>query len=704
VDAEDEEPAGGSIDVATWLAGLGASIRDDARWVRDYLSRQPTLPVLANLSMAVYPSDPDNYVEAEQRRVSNQVEWVTWLALRLKAPVSDQTIGFDPVEFEELLRRLANLYAGLNFQGGPRHRRSEETPSDRVLSYAWLYHTHVRGHAYDHQIRDLDTELFSPFSTELRRDLGCDVSDVFEILDELKAIVTRQVNDLLDNAREHRADFVRLAAERGVTGRKAQDQVARAMRASWLYASIWNAFIVTPAAFGSPAKAEAVLKTFSMRFGSGGSSLPGPLREVRERPIIGLDDGSYLCHLGPILHLAVEGRLEATLEADPSSWPRYEIHRKEVVESRAARYLAQAMPRATVHRNTRYQGSDGKEYELDVLAVLDRTVIFCECKAGRMDWIGRRIGKARDVLRAGHDQGLRALDELATRGLELTTAEGLTVNLERDLDAFLVVVTLDEPVAWATNTKDAVEAELFRNRAVPWAINLASLELIADLVDLNSHVPLFLLRRSQLVNSGKLGPTDELDLFMCYCQNGLYFSKEDLEGYNQIALSSFTGPLDDYYLFRSGIRERPAQKPEVKMGGTPRFKSLLKRIEDQENAGWLDAAVTLMQLSSSGRSDFLKALRVRKRRGSRGGFTLFAEEVMVCIFCQPSAPRPLKAAAMQYAAANFVVSPCERCVVVAFNTNYPEGSLEAWTLSDADLPSTEEAESYLATLNRRPMR
>ena len=131
-------------------------VADAERQVRGMLGSLPTLPVLATLAFDILARNPDTYVEAEQRRIANELEWLTRVALELPEPVL-----LDPAQpvldgpayraLDEALSRLYEAVKDLLLSEHVRQGRREPSPLDEIRARSRLHLTTVRSLSYEHQ-------------------------------------------------------------------------------------------------------------------------------------------------------------------------------------------------------------------------------------------------------------------------------------------------------------------------------------------------------------------------------------------------------------------------------------------------------------------------------------------------------------------------------------------------------------------------
>jgi hypothetical protein len=157
--------------------------------------------------------------------------------------------------------------------------------------------------------------------------------------------------------------------------------------------------------------------------------------------------------------------------------------------------------------------------------------------------------------------------------------------------------------------------------------------VIADVIDLPSMFPHYVMRRLHIARQGILEAHDELDIFGYYLKEGLYIddlaknmSNED--GKIGMRLLSYTGQFDEYYAYVAGSRKKRAQKPTQKI--PLKLQTVLQRLETSGLPGHVEAAMTILDLCHTARLAFLrgveKARKISKRERRLSDITLTGEE------------------------------------------------------------------------------
>lgn len=696
--AEDVEVWNG---FSEWLSSLRIEVSKEVGEITVELRNLPTLPLLAQLSLAVHGGDPDDYSEAKTEYHSVGMEWATAVVLTLQEPRPIEEEGFAeslPV-MAEIPRRLRALFSSvLMLVQVP--RRQPTSPEGETLArlgaYSRSYHTVVRSPAYDFQERQLLDRLFRPFAESLRTLQGFTAQEALEFASRLPLLINDRLQELRREAREYAH---RVAPENELS----EDE--RLDASSWwgnLHLDL--IFNFEPADIcGDEAAAAAFLDAFSLGFGQSIAPRPADPNPVTRAPLVRLEGGRFFCHMAGLLLWAFRARFETVLKTDQGSWTKYERHRANLLEQLTEENLQKAMPAAKLERNLTFVDSEDRAGELDLLCTIDRTLILCESKAGTISPSARYGARLRRALKANlgvaHGQGLRAHRHIreGSAVFRRKDASELTIREEDYERLFIVLVTLDDISAFATNLSYLTAVGLFNEDPQPWATSVLDLETIADLCDLNVILPHFLVRRTALHRHGdKLHASDELDWFMHYLRQGLYFD-DDLHEIDGLHLSSHTGTLDDYYLFQQGVRTKPAHKPTINLERD--FRLLIEEVEKQRVPGWLEIALKLIDYGSPTRRLILRNIRDLRRKSKRAGRVLAAKgNSALMLYSLPGDADRLFGFMDRYAKAHIVSGNYSSAGVIGVSSLYPNLAPQFLFIqrSAPHMPTVSQAERTLS--------
>ena len=117
------------------------------------------------------------------------------------------------------------------------------------------------------------------------------------------------------------------------------------------------------------------------------------------------------------------------------------------------------------------------------------------------------------------------------------------------------------------------------------------------MVDLNVLLPHYLVRRARIASQPEFTAIEEMDWFMHFVDEALYFA-DDLDALGAVGLGSFTQPMDDYYEYIAGPRQKPATKPQVRMRA--KYRTLIRQLRGGRSAGMGKRRASPRQLRTGG--------------------------------------------------------------------------------------------------------
>jgi hypothetical protein len=119
--------------------------------------------------------------------------------------------------------------------------------------------------------------------------------------------------------------------------------------------------------------------------------------------------------------------------------------------------------------------------------------------------------------------------------------------------------------------------------------------VITEIVEGPAQLLAYLDQHQSAVTTGAAAVSEELDLFMLFLQEGLWFGDlldESGQLTARLFVTSRTDDLDAYYLHATGDRSAPAAKP-AQMWNPKAMRELIKGIESARPQGWATAVINL---------------------------------------------------------------------------------------------------------------
>lgn len=125
---------------------------------------------------------------------------------------------------------------------------------------------------------------------------------------------------------------------------------------------------------------------------------------------------------------------------------------------------------------------------------------------------------------------------------------------------FAVTPTLENLDVFTKELHQLKEIGIFGTTELPWAVSLDDLRIISETIRLPTQFTHYLKWRLYLNQSGKIVAQSELDWLGYYLVEGPKLLVVP-EGYNNLALQTYTTDFDDFYLYEQGERTVPAPRP-----------------------------------------------------------------------------------------------------------------------------------------------
>jgi len=599
--------------------------------LRDLVARFDAVHLLGHIAMGESQMNPETYRESEHRGLAYVIEMLAGeLLIRpdragrsAPTPALDATIS---TEVRRLIQEATHLESFRRYMAAGGLASPEASARGRAASH----HLMMRAPGWPWQEDEVLRGLFGPshIAQQLRSTIGFDAetaiacSDAIaeSFSDRLHAHGMAAMQDVAGFGPGNEAYEWASASLGGWQEAPGSDAFkARAMTALWATNHIGEAFVVdgrfvSDRAGVTEAAATAFLDALSVQFGQSDGDWFALAERVRYRPYIDLGNGSFMPTVPGndlwTLRLLFEKALK---DSEP-----YRAHRGQWLETKALSLLEAALDPDEVHEGLDFSYEDESgtvvEGEIDGLLRLGDTALVVEAKSATLKPGARRGGAALiDHLRKNVTKAATQSDKAreALRRGDCFTKNGKPLALDAQIrEVHPIVVTLDDyssvaPVIW----QFAGTRVMPPGTTVPWVVTVYELDLVCATIGWPAQFVHFLRRRARLNERGGLSATDELDWWMHYLEQGLYFEDED-DG--PIRLASFTDPLDAWVLYNRGIRKTAAPKPAMKLDKSS--VTALEYLHKERPDGWVAAVCTLLEPAGVVRKDLWKRVQQLRRK------------------------------------------------------------------------------------------
>jgi hypothetical protein len=606
----------------------------------------------------------DEYVESEDPWAAYVVELAA--AILVRRPSRGGELSVTPFidarvlePSRELLHEIIALEA---FRRGKRALATESAAFGAARRRAAFQHLMVRAPGWTYQENAALSDLFkrSDLARQLREVLGFNATEAVACVEAVARLIPSHIEKLMDDARGGRLSEALAWADEVVSVREGAGPPAvrdAALASLWALTHVGDALCFTSEEISTAAKvpiaaAAAFMAALATGFGRADDDVFALAEAIRARPYLDLGDGSYFPTVAGNDTWALRAVLEAALAGDA-----YSRHRGRWLERKAGERVAAALAPDELHFEVVIAPAGGGEQlgEIDALLRYGDTAIVIEAKGAAQRISAKRGGEAlithleTTVLKAAQQAALARRALAGEEAIQLSASDGTELTLGAQVrEVHPIVVTLGDlsavaPVLWELAGTKVLPAEV----TIPWLVTWYQLDLVSDLLEWPAQLVHFLRRRSRMNDIGRLHAVDELDWFMLYLNQGLYFEEDEHPGEREhVRYLSQTDELDAWVLWNQGIRTKPAPKPQQGLDeATRRFLDFLT---DVRPPGWIPAGCAVLEMSGETREQLHAQISEARanaiRRGSvQRGTLVFGESTrpfMVLWLVAPDDGRP----------------------------------------------------------------
>lgn len=256
----------------------------------------------------------------------------------------------------------------------------------------------------------------------------------------------------------------------------------------------------------------------------------------------------------------IKDNFENELKKDQKIWNNYDKHRSNILEKKSIEYITNILPWSIWYTNLKYWW----KYETDWIIIYDNNLFIIEAKS----WVLRKRSTKWDVQALEEDINKLMLDWynqwLRTKEYIETNKEAeffddkwnkILINKNDFSKTFIINTTWDFLGSIAIQLDKQKEKWKIQNNVNFWSIYINDLRVISELIEFPSQFILFLERRIKLIDKPQINFADELDIFMNFLEEWLYFDnwKVYWQEINENTMFSMdtrlTDKIDRYYWF-----------------------------------------------------------------------------------------------------------------------------------------------------------
>jgi hypothetical protein len=306
---------------------------------------------------------------------------------------------------------------------------------------------------------------------------------------------------------------------------------------------------------------------------------------------------------------------------------KYSNLRSKYLEDEIARLFSSGFPNASIYRGSLWHDPEtGKDFENDLLVLIDSFAIIVEAKSGSISDPARRGAPdrlsrtLRELIEDPSEQALRFMALLKTNKGQRSfpTKQGAYNTFDNSKINYYVPlgVTLSHLGTIGSDLKKLIEAKIVDKKLEELApsISVTDLESIFELLTLEAEKIHYIARRREF-EAHVAYEADELDLLGFYLDNGFNIGDREYSQDFFLNMTLKSKELDPYFVATSEGISVP--KPELAM--TKWWRDLLKTISYRKTEGWVETCFVLLNTTKEDQEKFEKEfeklkLRIRKGR------------------------------------------------------------------------------------------
>jgi len=573
-------------------------------------------------------------------------------ALTLPRTYKPRPFSEEVQKFRDDFKEIAQLNTSKYFNFPESVKTADDLPIHLLRTEMMMHTTAVRNWSYDHKMKAVTLELAAKISLAFKAHHGFDpvvfLNVLYKMTDEIQERVNvhrlktveimRHTNyEKVVNAYEAQFSVEKMSRAEGKHIWEKLGKNLRKLQATFLMHSdlfLEELFTFDYSTLESYAggnitkeKLKEVFGHISIEFGELADHNPEHFllgNPVHEKPFIKTSNNTVFSSLWSVMTHFSLGILENFCTQNEVLGKKYNDARAAYLEDEVATLFKTAFPMAEIYAGSKWLGKDGKEYENDLLVIIDKFALVIEAKAGTVSSPAKRGAPDRlfktlqELIEEPSEQALRFIDYLKDNrtNLSLKVKKGPNNRFNASSLRYFIPlgVTLSHLGMMGSNLKQLINAGVTKKKIEELAtsISLTDLQVVFDILPLAAEKIHYLQRRREL-EANVLYAGDELDLLAWYLDDGFNLGKEeDRFGLYQMEMKS--KELNNYVI--GSANNEKVVKPELQK--TKWWKDLLLRIEEKRLPTWLETSYVLLNIPIDAQQEFKRLVDDMEDKMHRG--------------------------------------------------------------------------------------
>lgn len=596
--------------------------------LKNILSKYDPIKLLSqiHLTYLLVPENEFRGEDSKQEEWLRKAEFLSGLYLSRKYPSKTKSLvdGRDLEIVEKALDRYLRSITTDLLTSGSLIENESDKKIESILKKARLFSFYVRGESYQHQLKDILLDIYSPHDSWFKKKLGFTIEEALNISESIIAEYNRRINLEKELSLLKAKSYIKDHPKSGsivIDEKKYLTQVG----CYYFFGEsdrILSFTLKQLAKFSGHSEnvCQSYLSRLSQKFGYKNPRFPNSFEQAKtapwdyntlyEKPIIGYKK-KYYAPLPSLFYEVLYNTFYYDIIGDNRYWNSGGSKTyANSLEKKTAEYLGRIFPKKYIFINPEYP--DGTEL-CDVLVLFDRYVLVFQDKTKRMQYdslIGKDIEKIKEDIskgiRSAFDQALKAKDYLESgTPVKIKVKNGeIVVDSKQISNIYPISITLDSYQNFTTrlsNTNSILK--VFEPNKYPWSISLSNLGTITEIISSPTQFLHYVYRRLTIEKTNFHLYADEIDLLGLYLSRGLYFEDREFDKYNGVSFSGFSEEIDKFIFEKHEASLDPIKPHQISPDGFDDYISAVIKLNTPYRT---DCAMRLLDLSYKGRDSFVK--------------------------------------------------------------------------------------------------
>ncbi|MFX0132207.1 MAG: hypothetical protein ACFFDN_01045 [Candidatus Hodarchaeota archaeon] len=620
-------------------------INQDINQLREIVETYNPNHLLHSICTKFFFYNPISHKESNQEGLEIYYEYALSLISSVKCKSPENLPNNDTLEeFKNLIINVINLviqyYMTENLNG--RDDLNKQLRFTSILNYIA-----IRGDSYQSHHKELVLNLFKPHNDVLISQIGYTIEDILEFIESMNKqintylkpyegyskielefqkllvafIISKEKSDYKQLSEDEKQEFANTPEFLAL--RKKSDDFFRSLEAFF--------FKIVP----NEKIPKRFLDQFCLKpgensiFAEGTAFWPLNDSEIYYKPILKINNEYFGFGLKVFFRNLIN-ILEAIIRDSNKKYfnDRYLKAKGNYLERTTLKYLKKLIPESKSHQNLYYyleENGDFKRYETDGLILYDTNLFIIESKALKYTISARRGSILRiertlkKFIDEAYSQALRCKNYIMNNNpavFEDKSGKKILINNHDFTAIFLINTTFERLRRLSTELYNFKRYGLIQGKEWPWSIFINDLRIISEILDFPSVFLLFLKRRIRSNELELIKTQDEIDIFMFFLKQGLYFESGEWKDIKHLSLGNYCDSLDKYYLFKDNLIPE-AERPRFNIPLS--FEKIVKKIENTKKKGFTIATTNLLDVDSKDMKLFLELIERFKKKSFETG-------------------------------------------------------------------------------------